>query len=142
MVVGGADTRLGNLLDGSLSHVDEGDVVAVERLVVVGVEAEPARPEWVVRAEFFRQHGVPYRLSDLSPYKLGHDLVRRPVRSNVGEEIGHPMPAVRPLLLEHLQLLFRRIGAQRLRVVDASRQRWLSQGPFPVGYEIARDRVL
>ncbi len=84
--VANADSGLSDLVDGRLLDADEGDVVAVVRLVVVDVDAHPlGRERVLVRTEDLRKHGIVDAGADLPAHEVGDELVRLLVREQVRE---------------------------------------------------------
>ena len=89
--------------------VDQSDIVAVERLVVAGVDTDPLSADRIrFRAEEFGSLGIVHDGPDLVAYELGEYRVRLRIAGRVGEcpdelesvaGIPRTFHHVRPLLL-------------------------------------------
>ena len=103
----GPHTPWGDRLDRLAAEIDQGDVVAVERVVVVGVDADALGAERIVLGEErLGDGGVADRGADLGPEELGGGVIGlfpgEEVRERRGEAEAAALPAHLVLALPHL----------------------------------------
>ncbi len=117
VAVGRADAGGGELDDGGLLQVDEGDIRPVVGLEVVDVDAQALRAEGVVgRGERRRDLRVVHGRADLLAHELGGNLVRLLVEEEVDETAEKGDATRLPAPLELRGPLFGRCVEEQLWV--------------------------
>src|SRR5579885_28348 len=116
-----AQTGRCDLLNGRCTHVHQGNILAVIRLVVSGIDADTLGADGMIM--WHQQSGdlrVMHRLANLCAYKIRHVGVRFKIDANVRERCEHLKPSDCPHLLELFLSLLRRDFEGRLLVARDS----------------------
>ena len=119
-LLGRLDPRLCDPLNRRFADVDQFNIVAVEGLIIIGVEAEPLGAERIAGGHQLLRH---CRVADDAANLFLNVLGRRCIRLRIGEDIAehrlHGKPAELPRLVELCAPLLRRYLHCRQSGIDA-----------------------